>query len=171
MSREPEEEPCPYCGELVLVTAARCRHCRRRLQGEEEAPPRPRRGAADEDEPEVRRRRRFEDEDEDFRPRRRRPREETTEATDFLIPTNVSGWAIASCYLGLIGFCIPFVGLLFAVPALIFGIIALRKPKRASTYGGVTSNVRAIIGVVLSSLSILGWGGLLIYWLLFIATH
>src|SRR5262245_23381772 len=27
----------------------------------------------------------------------------TIEATEFLVPTNVSGWAIASCYMGLIG--------------------------------------------------------------------
>ncbi len=30
-------------------------------------------------------------------------------------------------------------------------------------YGGVTSNVRAIIGVVLSSLAIAVWGGILVF--------
>ncbi len=71
------------------------------------------------------------------------------------MPTNVSPWAVASCYLGLIGFCLPVVGLIFSIPALVFGIIAMRKRSKAQTYGAVTGNIRAIIGLVLSSLSIL----------------
>jgi ligand-binding sensor protein len=84
------------------------------------------------------------------------PAQAEVEATDFLIPTNVSGWAIVSCYAGLIGFCLPIVGLLFAVPAVICGIVALRKPTRGRSYGAVTSNARAIIGLVLGSLGVLG---------------
>jgi hypothetical protein len=99
-------------------------------------------------------------EDEDYP--RQKQRGQGVEATEFLIPTNVSGWSIVSCYLGLIGFCLPLVGLVFAIPAFICGIVALRKRKRtkAASYGSVTSDVRAIIGLVLSGLAILGWGGL-----------
>ncbi len=89
-------------------------------------------------------------------PRQRRPRRgKSVEATDFLVPTDVSGWAIASCYMGLIGFCLPVFGLLFAIPAVIFGYVALKKQKRAQSYGEVTSNARAVIGIVLGSLGIL----------------
>jgi predicted branched-subunit amino acid permease len=93
----------------------------------------------------------YEDEVDD-RPRKKQSGD--VEAVDFLIPTNVSGWSIASCYMGLIGLCLPFVGLLFSIPALIFGIIALKKRRRATSYGAVTSDIRAIVGIVLSTLSI-----------------
>jgi hypothetical protein len=134
------EEPCPFCGRPVPTTATKCRFCGEYL-----------------------------DEDDDEPERRPRRRGEAVEATDFLIPTNVSGWAIASCYMGLIGFCIPFAGLLFAVPAFICGIVALRKRRKGGSYNAVTSNIRAIIGLVLSSLAILGWGGLLIC--MIVTTH
>ena len=137
MSRPTRQEPCPYCGELVSVTAARCRHCGEDL---------------------------FEEEEEEVRPARRRRRRETVEATDFLIPTNVSGWSLASCYLGLIGFCLPFVGIPFGLVAVVCGIVGLRRQKeRAVSYGQVTSNLRAIIGLVLGGLAVVGWGGLLLF--------
>src|SRR5690242_9620332 len=100
MAGSPRKEPCPECGKLVSIRAAVCPYCDADL---------------------------YEDEDDDNdRPRlpvERGPAD--IEPVDFLIPTNVSGWSIASCYLGLIGFCIPFAGLVFAIPAFIFGIIAL----------------------------------------------
>jgi len=104
----------------------------------------------------------YEDEEDDDRPLAKRRQRDAVEATDFLVPTNVSGWSLASCYMGLIGFCLPFLGLIFAVPALIFGIVALRKRKKSGSYSAVTSDIRAIVGLVLSSLAILGWGGLLV---------
>ncbi len=161
MSEAIDDKKCPFCGELVAARAARCPSCKKALPEEDDVeeaiaveparrPPRP---ARNED-----------DDDEDDRPRRRSSyrKEPTTEATDFLVPTNVSGWAIASCYLGLFGCLLPVAGLIFAVPAVIFGIIAIRKPRREGNYGAVTSNVRAIIGLVLSTLSILLWGGVLV---------
>jgi hypothetical protein len=94
----------------------------------------------------------------------RRPRRSAVEATDFLIPTNVSGWALASCYLGLIGFCVPVLGLPFALLAVVFGIIAVRRQKdRAETYGEVTGNIRAVVGLILGGLGIVISAGLLVF--------
>jgi hypothetical protein len=126
------EEPCPFCGRHISVRAERCRFCGEYLYEE--------------------------DEEEPPRPRRG----QSLQPTDLLIPTNVSAWAIGSCYMGLVGFCLPLVGLLFAIPGFIFGILALRQKRRRGSYGAVTGNIRAIIGLVLSSLAILLWGGLLL---------
>ena len=93
-------------------------------------------------------------------------RKQGVQATDFLLPTNVSAWAIASCYMGLVGFCLPLLGLLFAAPGLICGIVALTRWKKGSGYGAVTSNIRSIIGVVLSSLGLLIWGSFLVWMML-----
>jgi hypothetical protein len=119
--------------------------------------PEERRERDSEDERESRpRRRRQERDDYDDRPRRRR-REPEVQATDFLIPTNVSAWSIGACYFGLFSCFLPIIGFLMASVALIFGIIALRQRKKGGTsYGSVTGDVRAIIGVVCSSLTLLG---------------
>jgi hypothetical protein len=105
------------------------------------------------DEPRPHRRRYPDDDD---RPRRRREEPEF-EATDILIPTGVSGYSIAACYLGLVS-CVPVIGLLLGIIALICGIIALRqrKKKRApGSYGAVTSDMRAIIGIILGAIGTL----------------
>lgn len=100
------------------------------------------------------RRRRDEDEFDDRR--RRRPPEPGMEATDFLIPTNVSGWSMAACYFGLFSCFIPFIGIAMALVALPCGIVALRRrKKKASSYGSVTGDIRAIIGIVCSSLTLI----------------
>jgi hypothetical protein len=85
----------------------------------------------------------------------------------FIVPVNVSGWSLAACYAGLIGLCIPVVGLVFAIPALIFGIIAVKKMKAgANSYGAISGNIRAVLGLIFSILAILLWGGVLVYILL-----
>jgi hypothetical protein len=128
---------------------------RRRDRDDEERPAR--RPRDEDDEPRPRRRPR-DDEDDEFedRPRRRRREPEPgIEPTDFLIPTGVSGWSMAACYFGIFSCFIPIIGLLMALVALPCGIIALRQRKqRTNTYGSVTSDVRAIIGVITSTLSI-----------------
>jgi hypothetical protein len=107
------------------------------------------------DEPRPRRRQDLDDEDD--RSRRRRREESEFEATEILIPTGVSGYSIAACYLGLISCFLPVIGLALGVIALACGIIALRqrKKKRAApgSYGAVTSDMRAIIGLVLGGIS------------------
>jgi len=138
MPGEPRKEPCPDCGKLVSVRAEVCPFCNAEL---------------------------FEDDD-DGRPLPMpRRRSSDVEAVDFIVPTNVSAWSILACYLGLIGFCLPFVGVVLAIPAVIFGIIALRqrkKRKKTGTYGAVTSDIRAIVGLVLGGLSIVGYGTLFV---------
>ena len=141
-----ESSRCPRCGREILPGEKSCPNCERQR---------------------ARRRRDDDEDDEDWdRPIGARHREQALDAADLFVPTNVSPWAIASCYFGLIGFCIPIAGLVFSIPAFICGIIAIRKRKTGQTYGAVTSNIRAIIGLVLSTLSILISGGLLlVIWL------
>jgi hypothetical protein len=85
-------------------------------------------------------------------------REEPVGPTDFLVPTGVSRWAIASCYFGLIGLCVPCLGLVLAIPAFVCGVVAIRQRRNDASYGSVTSNVRAIIGLVASGLAIILYG-------------
>jgi hypothetical protein len=40
---------------------------------------------------------------------------------------------------------------------------ALCKQKRTVSYGSVTSDIRAILGLVFSSVAILLWGGLILF--------
>ncbi len=120
---------------------------------------RPRRRDDDDERP----RRRDERDDYEERPRRRR--EPEIGATDFLIPTDVSRYSMAACYLGLFSCFIPLVGLLMALVGLLCGIVALRqKKKHAASYGAVTGDIRAILGVICSTITILAYliGGILI---------
>jgi hypothetical protein len=136
---EPAGPSCPDCGRPFKAGETVCRRCESR-RGDDDAW--------------------------DERPRRRQPEPPGIEATDFIIPTNVSGWSLAACYFGLIGFCLPLAGLVFAIPAFICGIIALRRRKRAQSYGAVTSDIRAIVGLILSGLAIVLYGGALLVMLI-----
>ena len=127
MPTEAREEPCPECGKLVSAREEVCPYCNAEM---------------------------FEPDD-DRLPRRSKRKSSDVEATEFIVPTNVSIWSIFSCYLGLIGFCLPVVGLVFAIPAVIFGIMGLRRRKKTGSYGAVTSDIRAIIGLVLGGLGTL----------------
>jgi hypothetical protein len=127
MPTEAREEPCPECGKLVSAREDVCPYCNAEM---------------------------FEPDD-DRLPRRSKRKSSDVEATEFIVPTNVSIWSILSCYLGLIGFCLPVVGLVFAIPAVIFGIMGLRRRKKTGSYGAVTSDIRAIIGLVLGGLGTL----------------
>jgi hypothetical protein len=108
------------------------------------------------DEYDERPRRRQERDDYDDRPRRHSSGPEV-EATDFLIPTNVSAWSMAACYFGLFSCFIPFIGLVMALVAFPCGIVALRRrKKKAASYGSVTGDIRAVIGLICSSLTLIG---------------
>jgi len=65
---------------------------------------------------------------------------------------------MAACYFGLFSCFFPLLGLLMALVALPCGIVALRQKKKyRGTYGAVTADIRAIIGIVCSSMTLLGY--------------
>lgn len=79
------------------------------------------------------------------------------DATGGLIPyKNVP--ALISYYLG-IASLLPCIGLVFAIPALILGIIGLKKRKANPEVKG---SVHAWIGIVLGGVFMLVWGALVI---------
>jgi hypothetical protein len=132
----PRENTCPECGRVIAGPDAPCPHC----------------GAGSVEAPDV-----------DVRRVRRRRAPRADDPVQFLVPTNVSGWSIVACYAGFIGMCLPLFGLVFAIPAFICGIVALCKRKRTVSYGSVTSDIRAILGLVFSSVAILLWGGIILF--------
>jgi hypothetical protein len=91
------------------------------------------------------------------RRRRRRPPPDDFDTNELLVPAG-STYAIIALYVGLIGLCLPLVGIVFAVPAFVCGIVAVRRWKKADSYGGVTSNIRAVLGLVISGAAVLLWG-------------
>jgi len=100
--------------------------------------------------------RRDERDDYDERPRRRR--EPEIAATDFLIPTDVSRYSMAACYLGLFSCFIPLLGFLMALVAVLCGIKALRQRKKDSaSYGAVTGDIRAILGLICATVTIVSY--------------
>jgi predicted Zn finger-like uncharacterized protein len=98
-----------------------------------------------------------EDEEEEDRPRRRRRRRRQPDAVETLIPYR-NGRALAAYYCGVFSF-IPCVGLILGPIALIFGILGLRFAKAHPTARG---GGHAIAGIVMGSLTTLGYWGLTI---------
>ena len=98
------------------------------------------------------------DDDEEYRRKqrkiaRRRTNPDEDLATGLLVPVGVSGWAMAAFFCSLFG-CIPIVGAPLAIAAFALGIVALVKRRRESTYGAVTGNIRAVIGICLGGIMI-----------------
>jgi hypothetical protein len=112
----------------------------------DDRPPRRR----DDEEERPRRRRRDEDYDDDYDDDSpRKPRDLGDDpAMRLLLPVGLSGWAIASGYLGLVSvLCIP------APFALLTGILAIREIKRNPKKHGMG---RAIFGIIMGGLGLLG---------------
>jgi hypothetical protein len=93
-------------------------------------------------------------------------KQQDVEVVDFLVPRKVSGWSLAACYFGLIGLLLPVLGLFFAAPAVIFGVVALMRKRQGVSYGSVTSDIRAILGLIFGGLGTLIWGAV---WLMILA--
>jgi len=91
--------------------------------------------------------------------------QQDVQVVDFLVPRKVSGWSLAACYFGLIGLLLPLLGLFFAAPAVIFGIVALMRKRQGVNYGSVTSDIRAVLGLIFGGLGTLIWG---FVWLMFL---
>ena len=67
-----------------------------------------------------------------------------------------NGPALAAYYLGIFSM-IPCVGLLLAVPALILGVIGLKKRRDNAIVKG---SVHAWIGIIMGGIFTIIWGGL-----------
>jgi hypothetical protein len=126
----PDEISCPRCGRALSARGV-CGYCTARFD----------------DVPDI-----------DLRRLRREPRHD--DPVQFLVPTNVSACSIIACYAGFVGMCMPFFGLVFAIPAFVCAIVALRRRRKTVSYGSVTSDIRAILGLVFSSIGLLLWGGM-----------
>ena len=75
-----------------------------------------------------------------------------------VVPLGVSIWALLSFYLSLLSCLIPGLGLL----AILFGAIAFFTHKHQASYGSVTGNMRAVLGIMIGVLTSLGWMALLV---------
>ena len=80
---------------------------------------------------------------------------EQGDATGGVIPYK-NGPALAAYYLGIFSM-IPCVGLLLAVPALILGVIGLKKRRDNTILKG---SVHAWIGIIMGGIFTIIWGGL-----------
>jgi len=92
--------------------------------------------------------------DTDDRPRRQKRMDADEEASDdpgesalsAVVPIGGSIWALLSLYLSLLGCVIPGLPLL----SLLFGIVALLTHKSKASYGSITGNMRAVLGILIS---------------------
>jgi hypothetical protein len=139
---------CPACGKDLPPAACACPACGEELRidraEEGDVTDRPRRP------------RRLEDDDDyaETRPRRRRDiTNPDDEALSWIVPMRESLWAIAAGYLGLFS-CFPILGLLPAVLAITFGIMALSDIK---FHKGRRGAFRAWFGIVLGTLMFVVW--------------
>jgi hypothetical protein len=80
------------------------------------------------------------------------------QALQWVLPLNVSGWAVASGYLGLLS-CFPIVGALCGLLAVILGVLALSHLRRNPR---ATGAVRAWIGILLGGIMLLVQTGLIV---------
>lgn len=108
------------------------------------------------------------DEKDDDRPRRRRRDDDVEDRDDLgnsalsaVVPIGGSIWALLSLYLSLLSCVIPGLPLL----SLIFGIVALVTHKQKASYGSITGNIRAVLGILISLVVIVGQGIFLFLWL------
>jgi hypothetical protein len=71
-------------------------------------------------------------------------------------PTQTNGWGITALIVGIVGFCVPFLGGLLAI---VFGFLGIRKSK-ATRSGGAMSIIGLILGLVSILLWAIGGGGI-----------
>lgn len=83
--------------------------------------------------------------------------ERPVDATDFLLPRNVSTWSMLACYIGLVSCIMPLIGAFTGLLAIVFAGIALAKRRKGTNYGAVTSDLRAVFGLIFGIGSIVLW--------------
>lgn len=84
--------------------------------------------------------------------RKERQHSVTTKAPS-RVPTNVSGWSLASCYVGLVSVFLPILGALTGLLAVLFGVVALATRKAPGIESEQTRDVRAVLGIVAGTIS------------------
>ena len=107
--------------------------------------------------------------DDPARPDRRRDADENEEQRDdlgssplsALVPVGGSIWALLSLYLAILGCVVPGLPLL----ALLFGVIALITHESKASYGSITGNIRAVLGILLSLMLSVMQGAILFVYL------
>jgi hypothetical protein len=112
----------------------------------------------DEDDDRPRKKRSARDDDDDDRPRKRQRRDDDEDddlgnsPLGAVVPLGVSLWALASFYTSLLCF-IPGLGLI----AIALGVVAFLTAKHKATYGSISGNMRAVLGIVFGLISSLFW--------------
>ncbi|MSQ93681.1 MAG: hypothetical protein EXR98_03900 [Gemmataceae bacterium] len=122
----------------------------------------------DDDDDRPRKKRPADDDDEDDRPRKKkkvaRDDDEGGDLGDSIlsavVPVGGSIWALLSLYSSLLCF-IPVLPLF----GVLFGVIALMTHKHKASYGSITGNLRAILGIVIGLIVIVGQCVILFLWL------
>ena len=101
------------------------------------------------------------EDDEDDRPRRRRRDAEEESAEDLgasplsaVVPIGGSVWALLSFYLALLSCIVPIP--LLGLIAILLGLVAFFTHKHKASYGSVTGNMRAILGILIGFITMVG---------------
>jgi hypothetical protein len=114
--------------------------------------PRKRKSPPPDDDGNDRPRRRDDDDDDFDRKRRNIGREDDDDGSNSplsaVVPVGVSIWALASLYLALLGCIIPGFGLI----AIFCGVMAFATHKQKASYGSISGNLRAILGIVIGAI-------------------
>lgn len=124
----------------------------------------------DDDDDRPKKRSSRDDDDDDDRPRKRRRRDEDEdEDSDDLgnsplgavVPLGTSIWALASFYLALLSCILPLP--LLGLIAIVCGGAAFFTQKHQASYGSITGNIRAVLGVVIGLITMIGYS---IFWIM-----
>jgi hypothetical protein len=121
----------------------------------------------DEDRPRKKRRPDDDEDEDDDRPRRKRKIAKDDDDDDLgnsplsaIVPVGGSIWALGSFYLALLSCIIPFP--LLGLFAIGLGILALFTHKHKASYGSLTGNMRAILGILIGFVTMIGSSILLV---------
>ncbi len=132
-----------------------------------EGEPRRKKGQPPEDDEDRPRKKRPADDDDEEKPRKKKKIARDDDDDNDLgnsplsavVPVGGSIWALLSLYSSLLCF-IPGLPLL----GVLFGVIALMTHKHKASYGSITGNLRAILGIVIGLIVIVGQAIVAVMW-------